>query len=460
ERYDEWELQVANQDERKIDQGTQAAIEEGKKIDQGTQAAIEGNKEIIKKEENLRSQVEAIQKINGVPKPDILELQKTAQNIPELQGMSQADIGSNKYNNILLADYYVTHAKDISVKLASEDAKLFQNSINSLSDTLKRPRIEDFSKLTSSLALGSARDTINDRGISLIKEGYSKSVTWDPRDRTISFQNDRGDTKVLETASIPPRERIVRNGLSISRDITQVVETLEQKNQKIIETSIQNGTKGLKENPYIGALSSVEYDESFAQAEKSKNPKEQLSYSYQGLQGKYNAISKLIEQYEQSGELAESNAMKHALTQVESQIKQIIVLANSYEGLLNQKSKDNSPNIDNFDTIARDNLSYLVDNRFDRIGIDANIAITHIIAEVNRTRIASNQIDLTRPLNTIDGQRLISILDQLGGTIDVLTNGERLSIFQQRMTTALSYNADNPNSIEGLMRATYVPTPT
>ena len=60
----------------------QVANQTEKSIDSRIQVAIASNNI---KEERLKSQIESIQKINGVPTPDIRELQKTAGNIPELQ---------------------------------------------------------------------------------------------------------------------------------------------------------------------------------------------------------------------------------------------------------------------------------------------------------------------------------------------------------------------------------------
>jgi hypothetical protein len=82
---------VANQTEKKIDQGTQAVIEEGKRIDQGTQTVIEEResreKQALVINGQLTSTLQEIGNIKSLPKAPIEELQQTALKNPpkELQ---------------------------------------------------------------------------------------------------------------------------------------------------------------------------------------------------------------------------------------------------------------------------------------------------------------------------------------------------------------------------------------
>ncbi len=60
--------------------------------------------------ENLGKQIREIQNIESIPKPDINNLRVEAlENPPTIQGkpLSQADIESKRYDNIILANYYV-----------------------------------------------------------------------------------------------------------------------------------------------------------------------------------------------------------------------------------------------------------------------------------------------------------------------------------------------------------------
>ena len=97
---------------------------------------------------------------------------------------------------------------------------------------------------------------------------------------------------MIETAQVPPREKIVKSGLSIGRDIESRANNPIRLERKAMEASIRVQTHGLRDTPYIGALASGYQDPrdtqarekmntSFDLAEKSKNPKEQLKYSLQ-----------------------------------------------------------------------------------------------------------------------------------------------------------------------------------
>jgi hypothetical protein len=91
-----------------------------------------------------------------------------------------------------------------------------------------------------------------------------------------------------------------------------------------------------------------------------------------------------------------------------------------------------------------------VENRFDRMWPNSNKALQQIISSINKDN-PSSTIDLTRPMEQRDHDRLIASLEKLWGTTDVLTNGDKLPGFQQRITMAASKNLADPNSIRGLL---------
>ena len=368
------------------------------------------------------------------------------------------DIQGGRLNSTIEA-YIISNNKEALTPKDPKKAKEFSGVVREMwYITWVKPTPENIDAFAASKVLGTNRENIVSNMHQIGSSGKYDRMTWDGESRSVIFHGESG-TRILDTASIPPRERIMRNGLSISRDITPVIETPEQKEQKTIEKSIQNQTKWLKENPYIWALLWAEYNELFAQAEKSENPKEQLNYSYQWLQGKFNAINKLIDQYEWSWEQAESSAMKHALIQVESQIKQVIALATSYDALLKKKTNSSNNSDDNFDGTARDNLSWLVENRFDRMWPNANNALQQIIKSINKKN-PDTTIDLIKPMEQRDHERLKKALEKLWGTADVLTSGDKLPVFQKNINMAISKNPDDSNSIEGLLKKTETPTPS
>jgi hypothetical protein len=288
-----------------------------------------------------------------------------------------------------------------------------------------------------------------------IESGSIASIYYDGKWEKYTLI-DRDGKVSKEVYMNPPRTQVMRNGLSIARETVPVVKTPEQKEQKNIEASIKNETTWLKDNPYIWALWWSEYNELFTQSEKSKDPKDQLSYSYKWLQKKSEAINKLIKQYESSWEIAESNAMKNALIHVQSTIRKIEELAKKYEQSIKKISTGANTPIDNFDTTARSNLEWLIDTRFDRMWPRANDALGQIIESLNRWRDPQNMIDLTKSLESKDRHDLKSALTQLWGTQDVLTSGDRLPSFQNQINEALRYPRSSTKSIEGILRVSTV----
>jgi uncharacterized protein YoxC len=246
EAYQKWNIQAANQAEKKIDGNIQAANQAEKKIDGNIQAANQLNEwkreKLIKMNGALNLQIQELQSIQWIPKPTPEELKRTTQNIPELQWVSIEEIqSSDKYNNILLADYYVRNATEIGKNLHPEDVQKFNDSIRSLSKTLERPYTEKFDTLTKQLVLGENRDKIEFMGKELIKSWYSPDVVWNPQERSMTFVNKRWEKRIIDTARVPPTQRIQAESIELSSTLPEKKENpytqaREQQEQSILQT--------------------------------------------------------------------------------------------------------------------------------------------------------------------------------------------------------------------------------
>jgi len=263
----------------------QMAINEWKKIDEGTQVAIKTNQETLEMNENLKITLEELQKINWVPKPTPEELKKNAQNIPELKWVPIEEIqSSDKYNNILLADYYVRNATEIGKKLNPEDTKRFQDSINSLSDTLGRPRTVPFENLTKELVLGENRGKVESIGKELIKSGYSPDVLWNPQDRTMTFTNEKWEKRnhrYSESTTNRTPKKWSNRGIKRTRKPKINIYTLEKQSS---ESRINNLIKNAKDGPVIGAIiwSNI-LEEWWKKVQEEENPLERTVLSLETL---------------------------------------------------------------------------------------------------------------------------------------------------------------------------------
>jgi hypothetical protein len=107
-----------------------------------------------------------------------------------------------------------------------------------------------------------------------------------------------------------------------------------------------------------------------------------------------------------------------------------------------------------FDTIASENLSYLIEYKFDKIWLRANEVLSRMIQEINKDRTSSNSIDISQRLDReVDGKALRWKLEKIGGMKDTFTDGEKLLAFQKKITESLNYPSSDSRSLEALMRA-------
>ena len=453
------------------------AINEWKKIDEGTQVAIKTNQEALEMNGNLKVALEELQKINWVPKPTLEELKKNAQNIPELKWVPIEEIqSSDKYNNILLADYYVRNANEISKKIDPKDAEFFRNSVNSLSDTLKRPRIEDFSRITASLVLGEGRSQIESRGRELIEKWYSRDVLWNAGDRTITFSNDKWETRTIETARVPPRESMVVAGLSIGRDIpridTEVMEKrrlMSEQGEKrevvmtdyntlsLIDTrNLPMEMRGIWE---IHEKYKAEFDRATT-ANDRLTALENLKISNMNIESSRRAMMTpenmdLMWSYESSIAIEK--------LQIEKLMSSLRIYTEWEQKLIKYKDIRISWD-DTFDSTARSNLTWLTDDSslFQNMGPRADAALYRMLDETNKNRDPENQINIAeKPLDDIERTTLRdtynTLIKNLGYTRSILTQAG-ISGFQDQINTALTKPRWSPWSIEDLMKTKSEPS--
>ncbi len=222
----EWQLLV--NEWKKIDAGTAAVINannsklnnQDKLID--TDILLEKNREILNK--RLSEPAESLKSLwNGIWWEIQAKAREAALKNPpkELQGISEKDISEGKFDNIVIADYAINYAKEITSKLSVDDQKKFSTSIDQISGILNRrpPKWPEIVETSGWLALWTNRDKIKSAWDKLIADGYNKQVVWDADTRTLIFRGNKW-VKAIETAKMPPQEKIMVWNLSIWRDAT------------------------------------------------------------------------------------------------------------------------------------------------------------------------------------------------------------------------------------------------
>jgi hypothetical protein len=425
----------------------------------GLTEANQRSKEAIETNRELEATIKNIQSINWVLKPTPEELKKNAQNIPELKWVPIEEIQwSTKYDNILIADYYIRNASDIEKDLKNkgidpEDIQKFNNSINSLSDTLKRPRIVKFEILTKQILLWENRDKIESRWKDMIERGYNKEVIWNSRDRTITFTNKAGEQYVIDTTPIPPRERIVRNGLSIDQAIPE--ESKESVEYK--KTLSQTKEKQKKNEKAIGDISiqlseikKEEFDERNPlikdagkngiqlAIEARKNAYKKLETHEGKTEDKITAITEILEinqklKIKNAEQISPDKPdMIDISMSFDQQLGKEEYYLNDMKRLLSERisidkelktTEKNKPKDawDNFESIAKSNLSFLIDLGYDKIGQDTlDKVVASLNAEYQWVGNDTTYVDLWR--ESLDNQQKQRIL--LGLTRLMHVNGQ------------------------------------
>lgn len=287
----------------------------------------------------------------------------------------------------------------------------------------------------------------------------------------LSWEDKKWSKYEIDMAVRPPKLAKSLNGLSISKEIESVSpeqkekQILEDKKSKVTEVVIKDAGKVQLNAPenIPDSIQDKTLIESYRWAQewyqKAKNPTEKLE-TLKTLKEQNHLL-----EWERRKSMTTENMSDDKYAKLEEGLFKEMDWLNQLEvslsdfietdkKLLTYQWVESKWTIESFDNNADANLSYLVGNNFDKLGPSANEAMNRIITEINRTRTSNNQIDLTERLNqATDGKVLIQALEKLWGTPDIFTNGEKLPQFQDTITAAVTKNADNPWSIESLIRS-------
>ena len=350
----------------------------------------------------------------------------------------------------------------------------------------------------------SDRETITSAVNSLTKWAPDTLVTRTGDRLTFSDPRNERYSYEIDMSKQPPRLAKTRNGLSISRDVVGLSPEQREQQSKyevakwkldkwereysqwinefwgarrdeysLIGTNMEQWEPGKEAKKEINIYSSIFLTENRAKQTQYEMIEQELANGNirsEDRANKFDTMKQLTADMKStnlSQMLVTWETENHSKinTMLEQRYEKINRLQKSNQEIVEAKTEvsknpQNTENqYDTFDATARDNLSWLVDNRFDRMWPRANDAIGQIIASINKDD-PSTAIDLTEPMRQRDHERLITALERLWGTNDVLTSGDKLPPFQNKIMIALSKNTDNPVSIEGLLRKTETPTPS
>ncbi len=312
------------------------------------------------------------------PKISDNEKQSLAQQIPQLQGTSPETLKNGKYDDIISAYYLVQNESKIASSLSNPADKVkFLAITNSLDKTFGgiEKKVEIFGKRVDTMVLGHGinPEDVKTQWGKWIREGYS-NVSFNNQTREFTFQNEKtGITKKINLRRQIAQESIVKNGLSISRNL--IPASTEENSFEKKYTNYQEDTgKIVQESehsprtPELDSLNSIDkasMDNDFKEwkaAEIVWDIPNALSSTEKWLIKKLALIENLIQMKEESGEWnsADSTALKNKKEQTQVRLGTIETSMNQYILLRQeeQKIKWGKPR-EGFDTNAEVTLNKL-----------------------------------------------------------------------------------------------------
>ena len=372
------------------------------------------------------------------------------------------DIQSGRLNSTIEA-YIISNNKESLTPKDPQKAKEFSEVVSRMRENIwVKPTTDNIDAFAASKVLGTDRERIVSNMHQIGASGKYDRMTWDSESRSVIFHGESG-IRILDTASIPPRERIMRNGLSISREISpivadparerneskrnvvaQIVPTIPRDTKEMLSDKMEDGSDIV--SPEIwGMLDNTLSHISLRNSQSAKLSRTMIETTWGVLrmeQGRLNILSQ---------DKSKINPLDPDIWAIKWTITRINTIMESLQKIQEKTTIEEENAQSNrvlWDTNARDNLSWLTTNYFDRMWPASQQAIDRIIALVNSDRTLSNQIQLWEPLSSMSKEILERSLTKLWGTTDVLTSGDKLPTFQKRITESLNYPPSDKRSIE------------
>ena len=266
-------------------------------------------------------------------------------------------------------------------------------------------------------------------------------MTWDPQSRSLIFEGQNGEKKAIDTAYVPPHERIILSGLSIDREVPVLspeeqekerLNTKEKKNINSVGIDLQN----------VKFISGKQSNEIFDKNPDLQNRRREAEMKYKNadsIDQKLNAINELksthtgIREANQRdmSEKVQKNVENLSIetfgsldTEIETENASLTTLEKSLTELSQtrkdlEKYKNVASRDDHFDTDARESLKFFSSLGLSHIGQDG---FEDFIAAWNKEHLweKDNTIDLGQnPKLDIELQRkLRTAVDTFAGSSD------------------------------------------
>ncbi len=471
----EWELEAANQTEKKIDWNIQAAnqrIEWKKEIEQAanqnneTETKIsEQENEIINKKlvNHARSLID--QNGNNFISTELQKIQTDPAESTIGKSLINQWISINAIKdgkmNAILEMHIISNNERILTPKDPEKALEFSRVVYDMRKRIGIPTTrENIDAFGASMVLGEKRENIIHNMHQIWATGMYDRMTWDSANRTIVFHGKNG-TRIIETTTNPPTERVIKNGLSISREVP-----ILSPEQKEIQEKINTSKKKLHTNESIynqwlididqmeqrelsikwerwanneetqntvdiySTIFLTENQEKESEYIKSKNEilsdkisiedREKIIESILTIneEMKKNNLGKLLS----TGETENHNSINRMLEWRIEKYKQLQRSNNEIKTAMWEISKnsDNTINNENFDNNAQSTLSYLSHIGYDELSQDVLDKIIASVNAKNQWKIAEINLNKNPKLDTAQEKELLRVLAMLSRKSDIM----------------------------------------
>ena len=358
------------------------------------------------------------------------------------KGITPEMIQSGKYDSIIQSYIILENQVSLQQYVEKGKEKEFSSTIDTLRLNLWEPfpaRVAAAKIVSDRIILEPNREKVTGRLESLVSTGDYKTMSWDRDTREIRLEAKDWSTRIIDTARIPPYERIMKNGLSIEQSIPdETKESREYKKQKIEvrdtraknEDEIWNFSWKLsqiqldKDNPLIKwkDTSSLglferrnEYYGKIRTPEWSNEDKIKSIWILLDI----NAVLKRknLDQLLTDMSIDPSTLNKQLeeetmwLTKLQKWLNNRLDL--EWKDKRNEQKKPKELNND-FESIAQSNLSFLIDLGYDKLGQSTLEAVTESLNREHKWIGGTDYIDLSREtLDMWQKQRILLALTRI-----------------------------------------------
>jgi hypothetical protein len=364
-RVKEYELEAVNQriwDKKEVEQAVNQRIWDKKEVLNQTNEKLWNLWKVAKKSMDPAG----LSQFTSLKNTELQQIQTAPEKSPivaklQKEWASIADIQSGKYNNYIDAYILTQHATELTPKDATK-AKEFRVAVSQLSETMGiEAKIDNIPPFLESRVLGSERAQITNTLETAISTGKYETMRWDNDTRSIILDGKSGEKRIIETAKVPPTERLKNGAIEVSKELDKPKINIYTTERQSSENRMNSLIKNAKDGPVIGAiLWSTLLEEWWKKVQEEKNPLERTVLSLETLGNKRRVIKELVKKAEENGEAKEAETLKEALPQIDKQIQDIIAEWQKLAEISKKgKEEENKTNTDTFGDVTRQNIEWL-----------------------------------------------------------------------------------------------------